>query len=130
MNTHQNDNLKQDLIEFAQSSPMREVCGFICSSDKGLVLQKAINHSSDDSFFLINPFDFLDRKLSGELVAIFHSHIDSDENPSELDKKNSANCLYPFLIYSLETEQFSIFDKSYFERSEKCVNDLKDILDD
>lgn len=130
MSTHQNNKLKEDLIEFAKSSPVREVCGFICSSDEGLVLKKAVNLSSNDDFFLINPFDFLERKLSGELVAIFHTHTDSDENLSEIDKKNSLNCLYPFLIYSLKTQKFSLFDKSYFERSEKCVNDLKDILDD
>jgi len=130
MNISQNNKLKQEIIDYSQSSPMREVCGFICLEDGQLNLEKAVNHSDDDDYFLINPFDFLERKLSGKLVAIFHSHIDCDENPSELDQKNSANCLYPFLIYSLETEKFSIFDKPYFERPEKCVNDLKDILDD
>ena len=130
MNTRQNHNLKQDLIEFAESSPMREVCGFVCKKEKKIILQKAINHSNEDSFFLINPIDFLERKLSGELIAIFHSHIDSDEKPSGLDKKNSKNCLFPFLIYSLETEKFSLFCESYFETDEKCVNDLKGILDD
>jgi|TARA_R110002153_G_scaffold182243_1_gene335560 proteasome lid subunit RPN8/RPN11 len=130
MNINQNNKLKQSLIDFSESSPMREVCGFICLEDGDLVLQKATNHSSDDGFFLISPFDFLERKLSGGLVAIFHSHVDSNEDPSELDKKNSLNCLYPFLIYSLETENFCLFDRPHFERSEKCVNDLREIMDD
>jgi len=129
MNTN-HDKLKQDLIQFSESSPMREVCGFICQEEGKLVLQKVINHSSDDSYFTISPFDFLERKLSGDLVAIFHSHIDSDEKPSETDEKNSLNCLYPFLIYSLETENFHLFDRLYFERPEKCVNDLRDMMDD
>ena len=101
MNTHQNNNMKQDLIQFAKSSPMREVCGFVCKKGEKMFLQKAINHSSDDGFFLIKPIDFLERKLSGELIAIFHSHIDSDEKPSELDKKNSKNCLFPFLVFHM-----------------------------
>jgi len=130
MNTHQNSNLKKDLINYAESSLIREVCGFISEQDGDLVLKKVINTSADNNVFLIKPIDFLQEKLSGNLVGIFHSHIEDSEEPSEIDKINAENCMYPYLIYSLKTEKFSLFDRSYFDRSEKCVNQLKGILDD
>jgi proteasome lid subunit RPN8/RPN11 len=80
--------------------------------------------------FSIKPIDFLQAKLNNNLVAVFHTHVEGSEKFSEYDKENSENCLCPFLVYSLETKKFSLFDKSYFERSEKCVNKLRGILDD
>ena len=129
MNTHLT-SLKKDLVEYAESSLAREVCGFICEEENKFVLKKVINRSVDNNLFSIKPIDFLQAKLTGNLVSIFHSHIEGSEKLSEYDKENSENALCPFLVYSLETKKFSLFDKSYFERSEKCVNKLKGILDD
>lgn len=124
------DNLKKDLINFSESSLVREVCGFILEDGENLILKKIENKSADNNLFTIEPIDFLEAKLSGKLVSIFHSHVDGSEKPSERDIKNAENCLYPYLIYSLDTKKFSLFDKSYFDRADKCVNKLKGILDD
>lgn len=129
MNTHLN-NLKKDLVNYAESSLAREVCGFICEEEDELVLKKVTNRSFNNNLFSIKPIDFLQAKLNSNLVSIFHTHIEGSEKFSEYDKENSENCLCPFLVYSLETKKFSLFDKSYFERSEKCVNKLRGILDD
>ena len=130
MNTHLEINLKKDLVNYAESSLAREVCGFICEEENKLVLKKVTNMSADNNVFLIKPIDFLQAKLNGNLVSVFHTHVEGSEKLSEYDKENSENCLCPFLVYSLETKKFSLFDKSYFERSEKCVNKLRGILDD
>jgi proteasome lid subunit RPN8/RPN11 len=127
---HQEDNLLKSIKEFSESSPLREACGFISEKNGELIFEKAINFSDLDDYFMINPVDFLERKLSGELVAIFHTHINGEENPSEYDILNSKNCLYPFLIYSLETEKFFLYDEPHFERSEKSVLKLKEIIND
>jgi len=95
-----------------------------------LIFKPAKNHSSDDDIFLINPADFLQVKLKGDLLAIFHTHVNGREDPSEYDIENSKNCLYPFLIYSLSTERFNLFDMPNFQRSEKGVIMLKEFLDD
>jgi len=130
MQTNQEDNLKDQLIKFAESSPLREVCGFVCYENDELFFEEAINISTDDSFFIINPIDFLQKKIGKTLLAIFHTHVDCAEEPSEYDIKSSKNCLFPFLIYSLETEKFHLFDVPYFERSEKGVSKLRGILND
>ena len=124
------NNLKKNLINFSESCLAREVCGFILQDGEDLVLKKLQNKSNNNGLFMIEPVDFLEAKLSGNLVSIFHSHVSGPEKPSKYDIKNAENCLYPFLIYSLDTKKFSLFDKTYFERSEKCVNKLKGILND
>jgi proteasome lid subunit RPN8/RPN11 len=130
MQTNQEDNLKDELIKFAESSPMREVCGFIVYENGKLSFEQALNISKADDYFEINPVDFLQMKIKKTLLAIFHTHPDCVEEPSEYDIKSSKNCLYPFLIYSLETQKFHLFDMPYFERSEKGVSKLRDILND
>ena len=124
------DNLKKDLINFSESSLGREVCGFILEEEGNLVLKKVRNKSSKNDLFTIEPIEFLRAKLTGKLVSIFHSHVNGSEKPSKCDIRNAENCLYPYLIYALDTKKFSLFDKSYFDRPEKCVNKLKGILDD
>jgi proteasome lid subunit RPN8/RPN11 len=130
MHTHQKNSFKNDLIEYANTDLKKEVCGFVCYKDDKLIFKPAKNHSNDDDIFLINPADFLQVKLTGELLAIFHTHVSGREDPSEYDIKNSKNCLCPFLIYSLATKRFNLFDMPNFQRSEKGVIMLKEYLDD
>ena len=130
MHTNLKDSFKKTLIEYANTDLKKEGCGFICYKDNELSFKPAKNHSHDDDIFLINPADFLKMKLDGNLLAIFHTHVNGREDPSEYDMKNSKNCLYPFLIYSLATERFGLFDMPNFQRSEKGVIMLKEFLDD
>ena len=45
-----------------------------------------------------------------ELLLIFHSHVVGCEKPSEFDEKSSENCCYPFLIYSINSEKFFLYE--------------------
>lgn len=130
MNTHQNSSFINEIIDFSESSPMREVCGFVIYKDGSLVFEKMINHSHEDDYFKVDPISFLKRSLSNELVAIFHTHVDSEEYPSEYDIQNSKNCLYPFLIYSLETKKFNLFHMPEFKGPENGVNMLREEIND
>tara|TARA_E500000178_G_C17022259_1_gene756196 strand:- start:261 stop:662 length:402 start_codon:yes stop_codon:yes gene_type:complete len=129
MHTHQEaNNLKDNLINYSEDSPMREVCGFICKNDDGFEFERAINHSNIDENFLIKPIDYLHKKLKGNLIAIFHSHVSGSSEPSKHDKITSCNLLLPFLIYSLEDKNFSLFNLDGFEVEENCVKTLKEKL--
>lgn len=130
MSTNQDSNFKNEIIEFSESSPMREVCGFVICKDGSLVFEKMINHSQQDDYFKVDPVSFVERSLSNELVAIFHTHVDSEEYPSEYDIENSKNCLYPFLIYSLETKKFNLFNMPEFKGHENGVNMLEEAIND
>jgi len=130
MNTRQDHNLIKEIIEFSESSPMREVCGFVIYKDGELSFDKMINDSHKDDYFKIDPISFLHRSMNNELVAIFHTHVDSEEYPSEYDIQNSKNCLYPFLIYSLETRKFNLFHMPEFKGPENGVNMLREAIND
>lgn len=118
------------MIEYSNTEPFKEVCGFVCYKNGQLSFEAATNHSKDSDYFQISPIDFLQKKMDGDLLAIFHTHVNTKEHPSEYDIKNAKNCLYPFLIYSLASEKFGLFDSPDFERSEKGVIKLKELLND
>ena len=80
--------------------------------------------------YLVKRKHFLSKKISKELLAVFHSHVNTKEDASEYDIKNAKNCLYPFLIYSTVSEKFDIFDMPNFERDEKGVTKLKEAIND
>ena len=126
MHTHQKaKTLKEILIEYSEDSPMREACGFICSKDDAFYFQEAINHSAQDDTFSIKPMDYIKKKLDGDLVAIFHTHLEGTADPSQKDIITAQNLLMPFAIYSLETENFSVFYQDGFEIEQNCVKRLK-----
>ena len=104
MHTHLKDNsFKEEIIKYSNENPENEVCGLVCYKNK---------------------------KINKELLAVFHSHVNTKEEPSEYDIKNAKNCLYPFLIYSTVSEKFSLFDMPNFERDEKGVIKLKEAIND
>ena len=123
-----NNNLKENLVNYSEDSPFREVCGFICKKGNGFEFHKVINHSKDDDTFLIKPIDYLHKKLEGNLAAIFHTHTKGGSDPSEYDKITSTNLLLPFVIYSIEDKNFSLFNLKGFEVEENCVKSLKESL--
>ena len=131
MHTHLEDNsFKQQIINYSNENSEKEVCGLVCYKDEEIYFEKVKNHSNDPDMFLIHPMDFLNKKINKELLAIFHSHVNTKEKPSEYDIENAKNCLYPFLIYSTVSEKFDIFDMPNFERDEKVVTKLKEAIND
>ena len=131
MHTHLKDNsFKEQIINYSNENSEKEVCGLVCYKDEEIYFEKVKNHSNDPDMFLIHPMDFLNKKINKELLAIFHSHVNTKEKPSEYDIENAKNCLYPFLIYSTVSEKFDIFDMPNFERDEKGVTKLKEAIND
>ena len=131
MHTHLKDNsFKEQIINYSNENPEKEVCGLVCYKDEKIYFEKVKNQSNDPDTFVIHPMDFLNKKTNKELLAIFHSHVNGKEDPSEYDIKNAKNCLYPFLIYSTVSEKFSLFDMPNFERDEKGVIKLKEAIND
>ena len=131
MHTHLKDNsFKEQIISYSKENPEKEVCGLVCYKDGKIYFEKVENHSNDPDMFMIHPMDFLSKKISKELLAVFHSHVNTKEDASESDIKNAKICLYPFLIYSTVTEKFNLFDMPNFERDEKGVIKLKEAIND
>ena len=124
----------RDLIAFlkkeGESSLFAELCSMIgISKDNKIVYKKMQNRSKEpESYFMIDPYDYLSFINSFACLCIFHSHLVGDEKPSEFDKKTSENCCYPFLIYSIVTEKFYIYEPEHKDYDVNIIQRLKELI--
>ncbi len=106
--------IKESLQFFITSSlfsPKVEVCGLLGTKDGEYFPRMMKNkHSDPQNHFSIDPLEYLRFSQEFELVAVFHSHVVGDSQPSDFDKVNSENTVIPFLIYSLCEKKFSLFE--------------------
>ena len=119
----------QDLLNFlkkeAECSLIIEICGLI-SFKEGLFIYKKINNiSSESNFFKISPKDYLDFINENNCYCIFHSHVCGNEQPSDIDILNSNNCCKSFLIYSIITEKFHLYEPQNKDYDVNIIDLLK-----
>jgi proteasome lid subunit RPN8/RPN11 len=107
-------NLLKEIKAYSKRSPTREVCGLVRIKNGHLYFQPSKNYSPVDNIFEINPMEYLDALLAGDLVASFHSHIDCSEEFSQYDKDSADNAECPSLVYSLITDKFNLYYKDGF----------------
>ena len=109
---------------------MTELCSIIgINKDKKIIYREMQNKSKNpESYFIIDPYDYLSFINEHECLLIFHSHLLGDESPSEFDKKTSENCCYPFLIYSVVTEKFCIYEPLYKDYDVNIIERLKVLI--
>lgn len=127
MNTMHKSKFLKNLKNFSESSPVKEVCGFVVYDEEFDILQSK-NYSPLPEMFEIHPADFLKIKKTGKLVAIFHTHVSGDAKLSEFDFKSAKQARIPYLIYSLDTNEFELFYESNFEIKEDVIEKLKGII--
>ena len=108
-----NNHYYKLIVEHAEEFPHEEVCGTV-ELDQNLMVKvnREKNQSIDkEKMFSMSPLTVLKRK---KLLGIYHSHPNTDENPSEYDIGMSEEMGIPFLIYSLITKKFFLYyPKSY-----------------
>ena len=108
--------------------PFIEICGFLGYdlTKKKYIVQLEKNCSTDpQNYFAIDALKYLLFKQKYILAAVFHSHIIGDEKPSEFDIKMSENCCTPFLIYSLNTNKFELYQPKNLECDVKIIKKIK-----
>jgi len=126
-------NLK-DFISFlrneAESSLLAEICCLIgLDKENKLVYQQMQNRSKNpESYFMVDPYDYLSFINQYSCLCVFHTHLIEDETPSDFDIKTSENCCYAFLIYSVVTEKFHIYEPEHKDYDVKIINRLKELI--
>jgi proteasome lid subunit RPN8/RPN11 len=107
-------NIKEALQFFINSSlfaPKVEICGLLGIKNGEYCSRILRNkHPEPQNYFSIDPLEYLRFSQEFEMVAVFHSHVIGDSQPSDFDKVNSDNTTVPFLIYSLPEKKFSLFE--------------------
>jgi proteasome lid subunit RPN8/RPN11 len=125
---------KNELISFlkkeAEYSLLSEVCGLVgLDSENNYVYRRMQNRSKNpEAYFIIDPYDYLNFVKTYFCFSVFHSHLVCDETPSDFDKKTSENCCYAFIIYSINTEKFFIYEPTLKDYDVNTIQGIRDIL--
>lgn len=97
--------------------------------NNNIIYQQMQNRSKNpDGYFMIDPYDYLNFIKKYKPLAVFHSHLVGDESASEFDEKTSENCCFPFLIYSVCSEKFSIYEPHYKDYDVNIIQRLKELI--
>jgi proteasome lid subunit RPN8/RPN11 len=127
------ENIK-DVLNFLKRegdySLLAELCGLVgLDEHKNIVYKQMQNRSKNpEAYFLIDPFDYLSFIKDFEILMIYHTHLCGDEFPSDFDEKTSENCCLPFLIYSVSTEKFFIYEPTNKDYDVNIIQRLKELI--
>lgn len=106
--------------------PKEEVCGFIVLKDNEFDIVEVENMAEDkESEFYISAKSFLHARENNKLVAVFHSHPNGNEEPSPYDKNCSEATCVPFVIFSNQTQKFSIYIPEFLDVDKETIEKLK-----
>lgn len=115
--------------EYADLYKNIECCGFLGKKKKKFIGQIVPNRSPEPNlFFCVDPVDFLKFSSENQMVAIFHSHIDSNALFSEQDKESSDAICIPYLLYSVWENKFSFYIPENTEVDVKILKKVKGLL--
>lgn len=104
------DQVKKQIIEYAESNSTEEVCAFIVKDDNDIIFLHPVanRHPQPKCNFLINPLDYLKIKNKYIILALFHSHNGSAEfSKADLHYHKYHNI--DMVIYDLKTKSFNFF---------------------
>ena len=122
----------QDLFSFlkdeSESSLFAELCGMIGLDESLNIVYKTMQNRSKNPeiYFSIDPYEYLLFTKEYKCLGVFHSHLTGDEQPSDFDMKTSENCCYPFVIYSVCSEKFFIYEPHYKDYDVNIIQRLKE----
>ena len=108
---------KEELAKYAEAEKPYESCAILVGNEtdenwtvKEIVLTE--NTTKSEVMFTISPdkefeVDQNAKKSNMEIVCIFHSHPESEAQPSETDKKFMRVNPFPWIIYSGKTKEMN-----------------------
>lgn len=124
-------NIKNQIINHCGQKPKLESCGFVVFEDGQLKIQPMDNMAEDpEKNFYIGAKDFLFAKNNYEIIAVYHSHPEGDENPSVYDKNSAEASCYPFVIFCLSNRKFGVYEPEFMDCDSEKYHLLKEELND
>lgn len=99
------DKLLDTIKEHVNSSPKREICGLIVSHKRKNMYIPCTNVSQGENEFIIDAAEYADISDKYKVLAVVHSHVGINPNPSQADLIAIERNKLPFLIvnYPLNT---------------------------
>ncbi|WP_252512793.1 C40 family peptidase [Acinetobacter brisouii] len=111
-------NASQDVIAFIKESAKlrypQEACGFLVKKGKKTIAVEVSNESPNPrQQFLINPEKFAEvEEFIGEIVAVWHSHVDEPAIPSSADLAGCEESAMPWFLIAIYKHQDDVFEFS------------------
>ena len=113
------ENDRQELAKYAEAEKPYESCAILVGNetDENWTVKEVVlteNTEKSKVTFTISPdkefeVDQKAKKSNMEIVCIFHSHPESEAQPSETDKKFMRVNPFPWIIYSGTTKEMNCF---------------------
>ncbi|MDH2923801.1 proteasome lid subunit RPN8/RPN11 [Nicoletella semolina] len=131
------DHLKTEILSHAKATVPQEACGFVVSryQDSELIYLPCENVALDPvNYFDIDADDFVQAELQGEIVAVVHSHPDSDTEKglpylSTADRECQVQLNLPFwLVCDGELQIFRPIAPLIGRRFENNQQDCRNII--
>lgn len=95
------DALTGAMRRHAEACYPREACGFVIGRGKKAEFMACKNVADSNSQFLISHLDYARAEDAGDILAVWHSHPDASNDPSEADLAGCEASDLPWLISSL-----------------------------
>lgn len=126
---HLSQETKEEIRSHSLEEQPKECCGLIIydkEKERIRVLRCKNNSSSKKNHFEIHPRDYLRASLRGKILAMYHSHPNSDKSFSELDKYQSDGHRIDSVLYTVGLDSFKVYkakkSKSSFWTKEFKIN--------
>ena len=113
------ENDRQELAKYAEAEKPYESCAILVGNetDENWTVKEVVlteNTAKSKVTFTISPdkefeVDQKAKESNMEIVCIFHSHPESEAQPSETDKKFMRVNPFPWIIYSGTTKEMNCF---------------------
>ena len=113
------ENDRHELAKYAEAEKPYESCAILVGNetDENWTVKEVVlteNTAKSKVTFTISPdkefeVDQKARESNMEIVCIFHSHPESEAQPSETDKKFMRVNPFPWIIYSGTTKEMNCF---------------------
>ena len=104
---------KESFKKYAEQQLPDEACGLLAIIEGKETFWPCKNLAEGKhSFFALDPDEWAECEATGEIIGVIHSHPIGPAIPSDTDKAACEHLGYPYYIFSVENQGWTMFEPS------------------